>query len=92
MKTLKTMKTYKPTMAHDEFNNDVTALLRKYGDHLSAQDMLALMSQVVGKVLAFQDQRSMTPEMGLEVIRANIEVGNKQAVDLIRNATPAGNG
>jgi hypothetical protein len=74
-----TMKTKIPTAAHTAFRDDLVALLRKH-EHLRADEMLAVASYFVGQILALQDQRKMTPAMGLEVVSANIEAGNAHAI------------
>jgi hypothetical protein len=56
-------------------------VLRKYGDKITSEEMLALSAHLVGQILAVQDQRTMTTAKGIEIIRANIEEGNKEAID-----------
>lgn len=75
------MKTIKPNEKHQAFHNDAVELLRKHGEALPAVEILALCSQLVGQVLALQDQRTMTPAMGMELIAVNIEMGNKGAIE-----------
>ena len=65
---------------HKKFRDDVIALLRLYGDKLSAEEILALTSHLVGQILALQDQRTMTIEMALKIVGDNIETGNAEAM------------
>jgi len=65
---------------HKKFRDDVIALLRLYGDKLSAEEILALTSHLVGQILALQDQRTMTREMALKIVGDNIETGNAEAM------------
>lgn len=74
------MKKKDTTPDHEVAFADILALLAKHGDKISALEILALASNVVGKLLALQDQQTMTPQAGLELIMRNIEVGNQQAI------------
>lgn len=55
--------------------------IKPFQDALSGQEMLAIMAYTLGQLLAFQDQRTMTPDMGLEIIGKNIEKGNADAIE-----------
>lgn len=70
---------YKAAPEHEVFYQDLVALMRKY-EHLSPQVMLAIAANMVGKMLALQDQRTLTPEAALKVVADNIEEGNQQAI------------
>lgn len=82
------MKRKDTTPEHEVAFADILALLSKHAENISSLEMLALASNVVGKLLAMQDQRTMTPQAGLELIMRNIEVGNQQAIaELIKMPT-----
>ena len=66
--------------AHKDFYDDLTSLLGRHAAHLPADELLALASNVVGKILAFQDQRTMTAEGAMALIRENIEIRNREAI------------
>lgn len=66
---------------HDAFREEVTELLRKHGEKLDQQELLALLSQMVGQMVAVMDQRRFTPAGCFAIIKANIEAGNKGLVD-----------
>lgn len=87
------MKTKVITLSevHHAFHKDATELLRKHADSLSAMEMLALTSHLVGQVLALQDQRVMTKEAAIQVIMDNIEAGNVSVIDSLLGET-MGNG
>lgn len=74
------MKTsvHKPSDAHRQFRDDLIEVLRKHGEQLSAQEMLALASHLVGQLIAMQDQRTMTRDMAMEIVVRNIEQGNQE--------------
>lgn len=75
------MKVHKPTPAHSAFRDDALALLKKHAGHLDATDMLAMASHMVGQIIAMQDQRKVTREIALEILKANIEQGNREVLD-----------
>ena len=65
---------------------DIVALVRKHGEHLSAVEMLAIAANMLGKLCAMQDQRSLTPAMVMEIVAQNVEEGNRQAVANIQQS------
>jgi phage gp37-like protein len=79
-----------PTPAHTAFRNDTVALLKKH-EHLSAVEMLAVTSILVGQLIALQDQRTMTPAQAMEIVSRNIEIGNMGAIDTFLG-NPVGTG
>jgi hypothetical protein len=60
------------------FRNEALELLRRHGGALPADHMLALAADLVGQIIAMQDQRTMTPERALAIVTANIEKGNQE--------------
>lgn len=75
---------------HKAFYQEFTELVRKHQDHLDKLTMLAIVSNIVGKLVALQDQTKVTPEMAMTVVAENIEAGNQEAVDSLGNTE--GNG
>ena len=73
------VRTAKPE--HEVLYQDLAKLLARHGDKVTAEEMLAIGANMLGKLLAYQDQRTMTRERGLEIIIKNIEQGNQQAID-----------
>lgn len=71
---------------HEVAFQDICALLTKYAGDLSAEEMLAVASNLVGKIIAMQDQRCMTPEDAMKIVQNNIEEGNRQAVEHLRDS------
>lgn len=76
-----------PSEAHRACMDALKAALGKHGAQLSAVELLALVSQLVGNLVALQDQRVMTVDMCSEIIRLNIEEGNRQAVQAFLGTT-----
>lgn len=54
---------------------------------MSAEEILAIVANMLGKIIALQDQRTMTRERALEIVIENIEAGNKQILDQMANPT-----
>lgn len=79
------MKSYEPGPQHKALKDGLDALMRKHGEKLSDQEILALMSQFVGMLIALQDQRILTPSQAMEIVASNIEIGNRLVIeDLMR--------
>ena len=74
-------KSVEPSPVHLALRNELVAVATKYKDQLSAPDILSVTAFLVGQVMAFQDQRTMTPEQAINIVRANIEAGNQQAIE-----------
>lgn len=73
------MKSKKPTKEQIAFRDEMVSTLRKH-KHLRPDEMLAVAAYFVGQLLALQDQRTMTPAMGLEIVSQNIEAGNAHVI------------
>lgn len=76
------------TPAHQAFRDDAIALLRKHVAILSAKELLALAAHLVGQIIAMQDQRITTSETAIEIVAANIQIGNAEAIENL--STPHG--
>lgn len=83
------MKVGKPTKEQVAFRDDMIVTLRKH-DHLRPDELLAVASYFVGQLLALQDQRKLTPAEALQVVSANIEAGNAQAIEQFHAAQSKG--
>lgn len=78
------VRTAKPE--HEVLYQELAKLLGRHGDKVTAEEMLAIGANMLGKLLAYQDQRTMTRERGLEIIIQNIELGNQQAIAEVMNS------
>lgn len=74
-------KTLEPNQRHSAFLDDLKSALWKH-QRLDPLEMLAIASQFVGMLMAFQDQRTMTPADALEMVGNNIEIGNAMAIEV----------
>lgn len=68
------------TPEHEVFYQDLVALLRKF-DHLKAHEILSIAANMLGKIIAMQDQRTMSPDMAMKIVCKNLEVGNAQVIE-----------
>lgn len=66
-------------MAHCEAMADLKAALAKH-DNLHPVVFIALAAQLIGNLIALQDQTKFTPEMLMDVVARNIEIGNATAI------------
>lgn len=62
---------------HEVAYQDLIALVRKHEKELSALELLAVAANMIGKLIALQDQRTITPEMAMKIVADNIEYGNQ---------------
>lgn len=65
---------------HEVLYQELIALCRRCADNMTPLEILAVAANMVGKIIAMQDQRTTTPEMAMKVVSRNIEVGNAQAL------------
>lgn len=70
---------------------DLCELVNKHAVKMTALELLAVASNMVGKLVALQDQRTCTPDKAMEVVGRNLEIGNQQALSKLRDAPVAGN-
>lgn len=78
-------KPLKATVAapvHEAVYPDLVKVLKKY-EHLGGVTILAIASNMVGKLIALQDQTKYTPAQILHLVNQNIMEGNDQALATI---------
>lgn len=81
-----------PNETHQACMKDFKGVLEKYKDKLSAQEMLALASQLVGNLCALQDQTKVTSEKALAIVGRNLETGNLAVIIDLMSKEAVGNG
>lgn len=60
----------------------MTSIEREITDgSVSKVEVLAIMAHVTGMLIAMQDQRTVSPEGAMEIVGANIESGNRSAIE-----------
>lgn len=65
---------------HEVAYQDLADLLRKHAYKLSSEELLAVASNMLGKLIALQDQRTMTKDRAMKIVCANIEMGNQHII------------
>lgn len=71
---------------HEVAYQELNALIGKHAAQVSAVEMLAIAANVVGKIIALQDQRTMTPDKAMTIVAINIELGNQQVLDELQKS------
>ncbi len=66
---------------HEVAYQDLCKLVSKHADKLSALELLAVAANMIGKLVAMQDQRTVTRDKALDVVIKNLELGNVQVLD-----------
>jgi hypothetical protein len=66
---------------HEVAYQDLADLVGKHKDKLSGLEMLAVAANMLGKLIALQDQRTVTPEMAMKIVVENVELGNQQIIN-----------
>lgn len=76
-----------PTPEHEAARLVMIEVCRKY-KNLSAPELLAIAAQLVGQLIAGQDQTKHSVGEIIDMVNANIEVGNQAALESLM--TPEG--
>lgn len=79
------MRRLAPHPEHEVAFQDIQVLLDKHAAKMTAMEVLAIAANLVGKLIAFQDRRCVTPAGAMEVVHCNIEEGNRQALEYLRD-------
>jgi hypothetical protein len=69
-----------PKKVHEDAYQGFCLWMKKY-DHLSQPELMALVANILGKMIAMQDQRTMSPEQAMEIVATNMKHGNQQVLD-----------
>lgn len=72
---------------HEVAFQDIVALVRKHAGKLTSLEMLAIAANMLGKLVAMQDQRTVTPDKAMEIVVKNLELGNNQALEQLKSAS-----
>lgn len=72
---------------HEIAYQDLAQFLKEKTGNLSAIEQLAIAANMLGKMIALQDQRKYTSDEIMTMVAANIEHGNQQLIDQLKNET-----
>lgn len=65
---------------HEVVFRDLTALIAKHADAMTALEILAVAANMLGKLVALQDHRVTTAEQAMDVVVKNLNLGNEQVL------------
>lgn len=68
---------------HQVAYDDLIGLLRKHADKMSKEDILAVAANMLGKIIALQDQRITPPERAMKIVSRNMTIGNRDAIEMV---------
>lgn len=72
---------------HEAAYQDLCALVGKHAKNVSKIEMLAIAANMVGKLVALQDQRTVSPAMAMQVVTENLENGNRAVLHELATKT-----
>jgi hypothetical protein len=78
---MKIPKIVRASQEHQVLHDELAALLKRHSGKLTSIEVLAVASNMVGKLIALQDQRTVTPEIALEIVIQNLQAGNQDVLD-----------
>lgn len=79
------MSVHMASERHEVLYHELLTLTARYVKDLPQVEMLAVAANMVGKMVAMQDQTTMTPDMAMEIVAKNIEHGNRQVLDQLKS-------
>ncbi len=65
---------------HEALYSELLDIVRRHADKMSSIQVLAIAANMVGKIVAMQDQRTVTPELAMHTVFENIKAGNMEAI------------
>jgi hypothetical protein len=74
-----------PTTENKEFQNALTSVIGNEGKDLDSAVILAITANLVGRLIAMQDQRKYTSAQIMKMVGENIEQGNKEVIEGLLN-------
>ena len=82
------MKEYLAKPEHEVAYQELCALLKLHSGELTAVELLAIAANLVGKLIAVQDQQKVSRKQAMDIVTANIVKGNREVVESL--CTPKG--
>jgi hypothetical protein len=76
---------------YNKLKDDVMMVTRMHAGNFTAQELLAVMSQIVGQLMALQDGSNPNArEIAVQCVMNNIELGNAAALETATNMETKG--
>lgn len=72
---------------HQVAYEELVALVRRHDSKMSAEELLAIAANMLGKLIAMQDQRTTAPQRAMEIVARNIEYGNAEIIRELNTRT-----
>lgn len=72
---------------HEVAYQELVALMQRHADKLTPIELLAIGANMLGKLVALQDQRTTTPAKAMEVVSMNLEHGNRSVIEQLAHDT-----
>jgi hypothetical protein len=66
---------------HEAAYQDIVELISRHADKLTQVELLAIAGNFVGRLIAMQDMRTMTPALAMAIVTENIAIGNAQILE-----------
>ena len=71
---------------HEVAYQELCQFLSRHSEKLTKLEMLAVAANMVGKLIALQDQREVTPTTAMDIVAKNIEYGNKEVLEQLQQS------
>lgn len=77
---------------HEIAYDRLAALFKEMADQhgLTSLELLAVAANAVGKLIAMQDQRHVSPDRAMRIVANNMQVGNQQVLDSLKDVKGTG--
>lgn len=79
-----------PADRHRRMKDAVVAAMSKEVGDMPSDEMLAVLCQIVGQMIALQDQRKYTAASVMDLVSRNIEIGNQMILEAALNEPAKG--
>lgn len=79
------IKTKQPTQRHQDFHVAVVKAMMEFTD-IPNIEHVALISQLLGQMIAMQDASKYTAGMIMDIVQKNLETGNKAGMETMMQA------
>lgn len=70
---------------HEIVYQELNKLVNRHAAVMTPLEILAIAANMLGKLIALQDQRKISPAAAMEIVARNIELGNQQVIEELRN-------
>jgi hypothetical protein len=76
-------KRLRATLEHEMVYTDLIKLIAKHSEKVDKEEIMAIVANMLGKIMAMQDQRKISAQAALEIILSNIEEGNASVIAML---------